>query len=82
LFFGSRFIHGERPAFERLVVELPDRFLCLRRIGEFNECKPSFSSCFPIERNGDIREVANGREVLPDFIFRSIVGKVPHKKTD
>src|SRR6266581_5025698 len=78
-FSRASFVHGERPSLERLIVKFEDRLLGLLSVGEFHEGKPAFLSGLAIERNGHVREISYGGEVLTNFLFRGVVGKIPDK---
>ena len=81
-FSGSRLVHGQWPAFERLVIELLDGGLGLCGISKLNESKSALLSRLTVQRNRNVRQVADSREVIPDFILRCLVRKISDKKAD
>src|SRR5207249_1806846 len=61
-FFRARFVDGERPSFERLIVKLADRCLRLLLIGKFYESETSFFPSFAVQRNRDVRKISHRGE--------------------
>jgi hypothetical protein len=78
----SRFVYGERPSFEWLIIELPDGFLCLFWVAELDERESTFLSRFPIQRNRNIGQITNRRKVLANLILCCVVREISDEETD
>src|SRR5262249_39017258 len=79
---SAGFIHSERSAFERLIVELADGLLRVRFVCEIDKSEPAVLAGFAIYRHEYIRQVSHRREVRTNLLFACVIGKVPDEKTN
>jgi hypothetical protein len=64
-----------------LMVESAYRLSRLRGIVEFDKGHAARLPGFPIHREMDERQGADGREILPQLGFSGLLGKIPHKQS-
>src|SRR4029453_4082832 len=60
---GARFVHHQRPALERLIVEATYRVLGIGPGAEFHECEPARLAGVAVCGQREVREGANSGEV-------------------
>jgi hypothetical protein len=61
---------------------LQDGGLGLLGIREFNEREAAFFAGLAIQRYRNVGQISNRGKMLPNFLFSSVVGKIPDKETD
>jgi hypothetical protein len=78
----TRFADRERPAFEGLLIESPDRFFSDGAVGIVDERKASRPAGFTVDGENYGRGYADGGKMFAEFGFRRRVRKVPDEQTD
>jgi hypothetical protein len=79
---SASFAHCERPALERLRVELADDFLRLFTVCKLDERKSARTAGLAIDRHGNVGRLCDGREVGPEIGLARTVREVPDEQTD
>jgi hypothetical protein len=76
----ARFVHRQRSALERLIVEAAYRVLGVGLCAEFNEREPARLAGVAVRGQRDVRERANGGEVCTQLRLSHVIREVPNKK--
>lgn len=78
----TRLTDRERPALERLGVELANDFFRLLAVRKLDERKSAWASGLSIDRHGDVGRLCDGREVSAKISLTRTVWEVSDEQTD
>src|SRR5262245_42322059 len=78
----TRMGDGQRSALKWLIVESAYGLLRLPRVVKFDKSKPARPPAFPLRREMNVRQWADGREMLPQLGFGGMIGQIPNKQSN
>jgi len=76
----TRFVHRQRSALERLIVEAAYGFLSVGPGAEFHEGEPAWLAGVAVRGQREVRERTNGGEVRTQLRLRHVIREVANKQ--